>query len=131
MGKRKVDKMAKQMHVNGYEAFNLAVQENKDKLIFALFSGTVDENGKNWCPDCVKADPVVERCLSKLDKDAVFIHCGVGDRTFWKDQQNVFRTDQVLKLKSVPTLMKVGQPERLQEEQCANEDLVTMLFEDN
>lgn len=121
-------KMAKTVHVEGFDGYKSAVEENKGKEIFALFSGSPGKDGKSWCPDCVAADPVIESCLSKLPEDAVFIHCSVGDRPFWKDQHNVFRTNPDLRLKCVPTLMKIGKPQRLEEEQCANADLVEMLF---
>lgn len=122
--------MAKIINVQGYDAYKTAVKENSGKTMFALFTGSPGEDGKSWCPDCVTADPVVQSSLSKLPADSVYIHCGVGDRTFWKDQNNVFRTDKDLRLKSVPTLMKIGQPNRLEEEQCAKPDLVEMLFSD-
>ncbi|XP_045173730.2 thioredoxin domain-containing protein 17-like [Mercenaria mercenaria] len=123
--------MAKIIRVQGYDAYKTAAKENAGKTLFALFTGSHGEDGKSWCPDCVTADPVVEASLSKLPADAVFIHCGVGDRDFWKDQSNVFRKDADLRLKSVPTLMKLGQPNRLEEEQCAKADLVEMLFVDD
>ena len=45
----------------------------------------------SWCPDCVTAEPVVAAALDGVDDDLVLIHCAVGQRTFWKDQANVFR----------------------------------------
>lgn len=45
--------MVKEIHVQGLEAYKKAVDENKGKTIFALFSGSTDANGKSWCPDCV------------------------------------------------------------------------------
>lgn len=70
------------------------------------------------------------RNLKHAEEDSVFIHCGVGDRAFWKDQSNAFRKEPGLELKCVPTLLKVGQKQRLEEGQCANDDLVQMLFSD-
>ncbi|KAL5016679.1 hypothetical protein ScPMuIL_006268 [Solemya velum] len=122
--------MAVQIHVEGHDGYTKAVDENKGKTMFVLFSGSPSQNGESWCPDCVTAKPVVERNLQYVDKDAVFIHCGVGDRAFWKDPKNIFRTDPKLKLKSVPTLLRVGKPQRLEEEKCAKDDLVKMLFSD-
>ena len=45
--------MVKEIHVEGLEAYKKAVNENKGKTIFALFSGSTDADGKSWCPDCV------------------------------------------------------------------------------
>ena len=120
--------MVIEVHVEGLDNYKKAADEHKGKVIFVLFSGSTDSEGNNWCPDCVAADPVIQKCLSSAPDDAVFIHCGVGDRTFWKDQTNSFRTDPELKLKSVPTLIVLGKSQRLEEEQCAKEDLVKMLF---
>ncbi|KAL4223905.1 Thioredoxin domain-containing protein 17 [Mactra antiquata] len=122
--------MAK-IEVEGYNNFNTAVSENQGKTVFALFTGSHDANGRSWCPDCVAADPVIEASLSKLPMDSVFIKCSVGDRAYWKNQQNDFRIDPKLRLKSVPTLLKLGEPQRLEEEQCAKSDLVEMVFSED
>lgn len=118
--------MIEQVKVEGYEAFMAEIEKHKAKVVYALFSGSKDANGKSWCPDCVTAEPIVYGALDDAPSDAVFIYCGVGERDFWKDQQNVFRTS--LKLKSVPTLMKWGTPCKLEEDQCASVNLVSELF---
>jgi len=118
--------MIERIKVEGYHAFMSEIDRLKPRVVYALFSGSKDANGKSWCPDCVTAEPVVYGALEDAPSDAVFIYCGVGERNFWKDQQNVFRT--ALKLKSVPTLMKWGSPVKLEEEQCASKDLVEELF---
>lgn len=89
-------------------------------------------SGKSWCPDCVVAQPIVESTMEKESKTPInFLYVGVGDRTFWKDQSNIFRTSPLTKLKSVPTLFKWGSPEnRLEEEKCAKPDFVSMLLEE-
>ena len=45
--------MVQKVHVEGHEAFKEAVGKQKGKEVFVLFSGSVDADGKNWCPDCV------------------------------------------------------------------------------
>lgn len=125
--------MAKRIAVEGFEAFVKQVEEHKPsgKDLFVMFSGSKDPlSGKSWCPDCVVAQPVVDAALSKAPEDSVYIYVGVGGRDFWKDPNCIFRTDSRTKLKSVPTLMKYGTPQRLEEEQCAKADMVEMLFED-
>ncbi|XP_037088512.1 thioredoxin domain-containing protein 17-like [Pollicipes pollicipes] len=99
--------------------------------VFMLFSGAEDPaTGHSWCPDCVAAEPVVEKALAAAPDDAVFVHVSVGSRDFWKDPACVFRTDPRTRLKSVPTLLKLGSPERLQENQLLDASLVEMLFSD-
>ncbi|XP_063871675.1 thioredoxin domain-containing protein 17-like [Scylla paramamosain] len=124
--------MVQTIEVQGFDAFVEAMEAQKaaGKTIFALFSGSKDANGKSWCPDCVVAEPVVKGALGKAPEDAVFLYVGVGGRDFWKDPQCIFRTDSRTRLRSVPTLMKIGGPQRLEEEQCAKTDMVEMLFED-
>ncbi|XP_038054847.1 thioredoxin domain-containing protein 17-like [Patiria miniata] len=100
-------------------------------LVFILFCGDKDASGNSWCPDCVDAEPVVTAGLASAPDDAVFIYCCVGDRAFWKDQQNGFRTNNKVKLSAVPTLLKWGTQKRLVEEECKKPDLVKMFFEDD
>lgn len=120
--------MVQEVHAEGFEALNKAVETHKGHPIFVLFSGSPGSDGKSWCPDCVTADPVIKQCLPSAPKDSVFIHCGVGDRPFWKDPENAFR--KKLGIKCVPTLIKWGEPKRLEEADCAKKELVEMLFED-
>merc|ERR1711972_1089930 len=63
-----------------------------------------DSNGASWCPDCVIAEPVVNKCLEKAPEDSHYLYVGVGDRAFWKDPNCIFRTHKDTQLKSVPTL---------------------------
>ena len=126
--------MVKEIKTSGFQDFMSAVQstELKGKRIFCLFCGDKDESGKSWCPDCVVSEPVVRSCLKNVDDDdVVFIYCAVGDRNYWKDKQNDFRTNSSLKLTGVPTLLKWGSPNRkLVEDQLMKEDLIMMMFDD-
>ncbi|EFO25667.1 hypothetical protein LOAG_02819 [Loa loa] len=51
-----------------------------------LFTGSKDD-GKSWCPDCVRAEPIIEKVIEEivssgdLDTDFTFIECSVGSRT--------------------------------------------------
>jgi len=126
----------KELHVEGYDALVKLIGENpvcKTDRLFVLFSGSIDPaSGKSWCPDCVTADPVVAEALKGVDEDLVLIHCAVGQRAFWKDQNNVFRTDPKLRLKGVPTLLNWHEPEkRLVEEALHKLQMVTLLLSDD
>lgn len=97
--------------------------------IFFSFIGKVDaKTGESWCPDCVAAEPVIEKYIPEISEDNVFIVCVVGDRMKWKDPQCVFRTDPDTLLKGIPTLLKWGTKERLNSDGCANADMVSMLL---
>ncbi|XP_061576378.1 thioredoxin domain-containing protein 17 [Cololabis saira] len=115
-----------EVNVRGYDEFCKAVSERKDKTIFAYFSGDKDAAGKSWCPDCVKAEPVVRGELTHISDESVFIYCQVGERAYWKDPNNDFK--KTLKLTGVPTLLKYNTPQKLVEEQCLKADLVRMMF---
>lgn len=45
--------MVKEVHVEGFEALEKAVDEHKGHKIFVLFSGSLGSDGMSWCPDCV------------------------------------------------------------------------------
>ncbi|XP_028856858.1 thioredoxin domain-containing protein 17 [Denticeps clupeoides] len=115
-----------EVKVQGYDEFCNAVSERRGKDIFAYFSGNKDEKGVSWCPDCVRAEPVVRGELPHLPEGSVFIYCQVGERPYWKDSSNEFK--KTLKLSGVPTLLRYGTPQKLVEEECFKSDLVRMMF---
>ena len=77
------------------------------------------------------AEPVIEKCFKEQPEDVTLLYVGVGQRDFWKKQDNPFRTHEKLRLKGVPTLLKWGSPKKLIEAECTNADLVQMLLEDD
>ncbi|XP_072035046.1 thioredoxin domain-containing protein 17-like [Amphiura filiformis] len=123
--------MPQHVQVTGIDEFQSVIDQHKDKEAYVLFCGGKDDSGKSWCPDCVAAEPVIDKAVSKLPDDAVFIYCSVGDKPFWKNKDNAFRTNSTLKLTGVPTLIKWGTAKRLVEEDCQKSDLVDMLFEED
>ncbi|XP_006756359.1 PREDICTED: thioredoxin domain-containing protein 17 isoform X1 [Myotis davidii] len=115
-----------EVSVSGFEDFTRAVEQHKGKTIFAYFTGSKDAEGKSWCPDCVLAEPVVREGLKHISEACVFIYCQVGEKPYWKDPNNDFRTN--LKITAVPTLLKYGTPQKLVESECLQANLVEMLF---
>ncbi|EDO42121.1 predicted protein [Nematostella vectensis] len=109
------------------------IEEQKGKRIFVMFIGAIDETGDSWCPDCVRAEPNVEKAVENFQGDknaAVFILAIVGDRPTWKDPNNEFRVHEKLRLKSIPTLMEWNTTkEPLGDEQCQKAELVESFFE--
>ncbi len=91
---------------------------------------------------------MINNCLQKVERnDVVLLHVGVGERAMWKDQNNKFRCrlhGNVLptwfilftyfrteaKIRCVPTLVKWGTAEKLEEAQCAKEDMVQLFFDE-
>jgi len=119
-------------HVVGYEQFKKTLESIKGaEKIIAIFCGSKDENGQSWCPDCVKAEPVLHEAMKNLSDSAAVIECEVGPRAEWKTPDNPFRTDPHFKLTAVPTLLIIGTPKRLVEEQCMDKNLVAMVLEED
>ncbi|KAG9485928.1 hypothetical protein GDO78_008815 [Eleutherodactylus coqui] len=95
-----------EVKVHGYEEYCRELEKHKGKPVFTLFCGDKNEQGVSWCPDCVKAEPVIRKELANLPEGSTFIYCLVGERAYWKDPNNEFKKN--LKLTGVPTLCKVG-----------------------
>ncbi|XP_014321591.1 thioredoxin domain-containing protein 17 isoform X1 [Myotis lucifugus] len=72
------------------------------------------------------AEPVVREGLKHISEECVFIYCQVGEKPYWKDPNNDFKTN--LKITAVPTLLKYGTPQKLVESECLQANLVEMLF---
>ena len=51
---------------------------------------------------------MIDAALENAPECSCLITVLVGDRLTWKDPNNTFRKSDVLRLKSVPTLIKVG-----------------------
>ncbi|XP_068126297.1 thioredoxin domain-containing protein 17 isoform X2 [Hyperolius riggenbachi] len=114
--------------VHGYDEYTREIKKHTGKKVFALFCGDKNKEGVSWCPQCAKAEPIIRGELCHLPEGAIFIYCQVGDRPYWKDPTNPFK--QKMHLTGVPTLAKVGTPQKLTEEQCFNAELIRMLFEE-
>lgn len=124
--------MAKLLSFNTLNELKLYLSSiNASKRVFILFTAPKDESGNSWCPDCNVADPVLKANLKNLSSDSEFLTCYVGERTSWKNQDNEFRKDPEFKLKCIPTLVQWKTNKVLLEDQCANDDVVKMLFEED
>lgn len=117
-----------EVKVHGYKEYCREVETYRGRTVFALFCGDKNEEGVSWCPDCVKAEPVIRGEMKHLPEGSVFIYCLVGERQYWKDPNNDFK--KILKLTGVPSLLKVGTAQKLTEEECFKPDLIQMLFSD-
>jgi hypothetical protein len=73
--------MAKQTLLNGLKELRSYLSNiDKSKAIFILFTGSKDEKGHSWCPDCNTADPVIHNSIKYLKPNSELITCIVGDR---------------------------------------------------
>ncbi|KAF9665413.1 hypothetical protein SADUNF_Sadunf16G0120000 [Salix dunnii] len=87
-----------------FEKFKAEAPQNKVNLI--LFLADNDPSTKlSWCPDCVRAEPVILKKLEALPDDVALLRAYVGDRPTWRNPQHPWRVDSRFKLTGVPTLI--------------------------
>lgn len=99
--------------------------------IYVLYTGTkLPDTGESWCPDCVEAEPFIEKGFEAAPENTLLVIVEVGDRPFWKDHNCPFRTNPVTKLKVLPTLARWGTQKRLEGDQLLNLELIDMLLTD-
>ncbi|XP_011634601.1 thioredoxin domain-containing protein 17-like [Pogonomyrmex barbatus] len=124
--------MVQRHHVYGYESFLKYIRDLKTtEPIYVLYTGTkLADTGKSWCPDCVEAEPFIEKGFEAASEKTQLIIVEVGDRPFWKDQKCPFRTNPVTKLKVLPTLARWGTQKRLEGDQLLKLELIDMLLTD-
>ncbi|VDK39956.1 unnamed protein product [Taenia asiatica] len=104
------------------------VHKNSGSRCFLYFVASPDETGESWCPDCRKAQKPVEEAVKQLPQDSVFLTIHTGNRKEWKDQNNAFRLEPLLKVSKVPTLMEFGKAKRLVESQLFSTDTILKYF---
>ncbi|PIA53427.1 hypothetical protein AQUCO_00900185v1 [Aquilegia coerulea] len=88
-----------------FEKFRSEALTNKVNLI--LFLADNDPfTSLSWCPDCVRAEPVIYKKLEASTDEVALLRAYVGDRPTWRNAHNPLRTDSRFKLKGVPTLVR-------------------------
>ena len=84
------------------EVFEPLVAEKKKAIV--LFTSDKNQDGTDWCPDCVAVKPLYETLEAEAKKTGLpFIMFIAGDRPHWKDPENKFRKHPLIRLTSVPT----------------------------
>ncbi|KAL2321955.1 hypothetical protein Fmac_026334 [Flemingia macrophylla] len=88
-----------------FEKFRAEAPQNKANLI--LFLADKDPaTSRSWCPDCVRAEPVIYKKLESSPDDILLLRAYVGDRPTWRNPQHQWRVDPKFKLTGVPTLIR-------------------------
>nr|XP_018897660.1 PREDICTED: thioredoxin domain-containing protein 17-like [Bemisia tabaci] len=117
--------------IEGYEAFTSLTDtlDSCDKSVFLLFRGSNNDKGVSWCPDCVKAEPIIKDVYDSLDNKhtRALIQVSVGNREVWKDPKCSFRTDPRLKLTNIPTIIK-WKGGRIIDDECSKVDVLRKFF---
>ncbi|XP_074593656.1 thioredoxin domain-containing protein 17-like [Brevipalpus obovatus] len=118
----------KYINLDNCEGLKMLLTVEKSPQVFILFIASKDSNGVSWCPDCVSADPVIQKAVSdcdpKMDQETLFITAQVGARDEWKNPNNSFRLDETFKVDCVPTLLNIQKNQRLRETECADREKV-------
>ncbi|XP_052179384.1 thioredoxin-like protein Clot [Diospyros lotus] len=87
------------------EKFKSEAAENKTNLI--LFLADKDPSTcLSWCPDCVRAEPIIYKKLEASADDVALLRAYVGDRPTWRNPNHPWRIDSKFKLARVPTLIR-------------------------
>ncbi|KDP43426.1 hypothetical protein JCGZ_16713 [Jatropha curcas] len=87
-----------------FEMFRSEAPKNKANLILFLADKDPSTN-LSWCPDCVRAEPVIYKKLEASSDDIALLRAYVGDRPTWRNPQHPWRVDSRFKLTGVPTLV--------------------------
>nr|AFK40851.1 unknown [Lotus japonicus] len=88
-----------------FDNFRSEASQNKANLI--LFLADKDPaTSLSWCPDCVRAEPVIYKKLEASPDDIALIRAYVGDRPTWRNPHHPWRVDPKFKLTGVPTLIR-------------------------
>ncbi|KAJ3314992.1 hypothetical protein HDV04_004792 [Boothiomyces sp. JEL0838] len=87
---------------------NEAIEKHKTaSKLYVLFYASENEQGVSWCPDCVKAMPLIRQTLESKLSNATLLEAAAGDRPTYRTMENhPYKSDPVLQLKYVPTLFE-------------------------
>ncbi|RWR77811.1 thioredoxin-like protein Clot [Cinnamomum micranthum f. kanehirae] len=86
---------------------NFKSEAPKNQINLLLFLADKDPSTSlSWCPDCVRAEPVIYKKLEASSSDVAVLRAFVGDRPTWRNPSHPWRVDARFNLKGVPTLMR-------------------------
>ena len=111
---------------------SLAELHKLSNISLALFTGSKNaDTGKSWCPDCVMAEPKIQKMIEADNfKGHHLAICSIP-RDEWKSAANVYKADKKLKVMSVPTLLVWENPAvRLAESNILDYGAIDMLAEE-
>ena len=101
--------------------------------LFILFIGSKNkDSGVSWCPDCVVAEPVIKECLGEISGGCRLLLCPVDKEPFRNSPDYIYRCNNKIDLKCVPTLMKWIDglcSSSLNDEECQNRAVVRMFVQ--
>ncbi|XP_030547380.1 thioredoxin-like protein Clot [Rhodamnia argentea] len=87
-----------------FDKFRSEAPTHSTNLILFL-ADTDPSTSLSWCPDCVRAEPVIFKKLEGPSDNVALLRAYVGDRPTWRNPLHPWRVDPRFKLTGVPTLM--------------------------
>ncbi|KAG6554165.1 hypothetical protein Mapa_004081 [Marchantia paleacea] len=103
-------KMPAAMVDTGFDKFDAVLKaaevQGSGPLLLLFLADRDSALGKSWCPDCVRAEPVIYRVVDGVEKPVTLLRVYVGDRPTWRNPEHALRNDSRFALKGVPTLIK-------------------------
>ncbi|KAG8363563.1 hypothetical protein BUALT_Bualt19G0035500 [Buddleja alternifolia] len=88
-----------------FEKFRSEAPNNKANFILFLADNEPSTN-LSWCPDCVRAEPVIYKKLEASPDNVALLRAYVGDRPTWRNPGHPWRSASRFNLKGVPTLIR-------------------------
>ncbi|KAL8167105.1 hypothetical protein V2J09_008604 [Rumex salicifolius] len=88
-----------------WETFKADAPNNKVNLLLFL-ADKEPSTGLSWCPDCVRAEPVIYKKVESSEMGIGLLRAYVGDRPTWRTPNHPWRVDRNFQLKGVPTLIR-------------------------
>ncbi|KNA18220.1 hypothetical protein SOVF_072530 [Spinacia oleracea] len=88
-----------------FRKFREEAANNKANLILFL-ADNEPSTSLSWCPDCVRAEPVIYKKLEECGENVALLRAYVGDRPTWRTPVHPWRVDSKFQLKGVPTLIR-------------------------
>ncbi|KAK7334780.1 hypothetical protein VNO80_26544 [Phaseolus coccineus] len=70
-----------------FEKFRSEAAKNKANLILFL-ADKGPATSLSWCPDCVRAEPVICKKLEASSDDIALLRAYVGDRQTWRNPKH-------------------------------------------
>lgn len=94
-------------HVEDFEKVLKLAEVQGPGLLLLLFLGDRDPSiGHSWCPDCVRAEPVIYKAVEDSPKDVTLLRSYVGNKPEWRNPDHPWRHDPRFRLRGVPTLIR-------------------------
>ncbi|XP_017018007.1 thioredoxin domain-containing protein 17 [Drosophila kikkawai] len=124
--------MPEYVPVKGFKEMEnlLKVHDKKTEPIYIYFYGEKDNQGRSWCIDCVEAEETIMTAFrNNAPADCLILVVDVGNRAFWMDKENSFRSPP-FSVEGIPALLHWKGVERLDGDQLRKPNLLELFFEE-